>query len=327
MQKKTGLFTSLRFPFAIAVIFAFSFVVESCSSSPSGNAATDKGIQNGDLPKSGEVVATDSGIPPKSIDTATLYGMVGDGLSNSANRTKKTDSPTNIVPKSSNAKVTAKGNKIPTNPGNENILIESTKKEVSPKPLDVVIPPNPKGEVSPKSVDDTIPPNPKIEVEPKSVEVETIANPKDEGPTKTVEADTTTKPKKEDSPKTTVSVKTGDSKTNIPNQPGGWVAPESANKLVNPLKGNPSATAAGKKLFGQLCAICHGKKGKGDGVAGMSLKPRPSNFTQDVVQLQTDGAIFWKLSEGKPPMAPYKSTLTEEQRWQLVNYIRSFKKN
>jgi len=74
------------------------------------------------------------------------------------------------------------------------------------------------------------------------------------------------------------------------------------------------------------CAICHGKKGKGDGVAGMALKPRPADFTKDVIQKQTDGAIYWKLTEGKAPMAAYKETLSEEQRWQLVNFIRSLRK-
>ena len=106
-------------------------------------------------------------------------------------------------------------------------------------------------------------------------------------------------------------------------QNGNWTAPAIANKMKNPFSGNEKATLAGKQLYKQFCAICHGKKGKGDGAAGMALKPRPSNFTKKIVQQQTDGAIYWKITEGKPPMATYKETLTEEQRWQLVNYIRS----
>ena len=101
-----------------------------------------------------------------------------------------------------------------------------------------------------------------------------------------------------------------------------WNSPPSANSLKNPYAGNANATAAGKVLFKQLCAICHGDRGKGDGLAGMSLKPRPANFTRDAVQSQTDGAIFWKMTAGRAPMASYKSVLTEQQRWQLVNYIR-----
>lgn len=107
--------------------------------------------------------------------------------------------------------------------------------------------------------------------------------------------------------------------------PGDWVAPKSADNLKNPLTGNLNATNEGKKMFKQMCSICHGDKGKGDGMAGMTLKPRPSNFTTKKVQDQSDGAIFWKLTEGRAPMASYKKTLTETQRWQLVNYIRQLK--
>lgn len=102
-----------------------------------------------------------------------------------------------------------------------------------------------------------------------------------------------------------------------------WKAPNEANTIKNPIKGNISETEAGKKLFNQLCVICHGSKGKGDGMAGISLYPRPSNLTTEKVQKQTDGALFWKISEGKAPMATYKNVLKEEQRWQLVNYIRT----
>lgn len=105
-----------------------------------------------------------------------------------------------------------------------------------------------------------------------------------------------------------------------------WKAPSTTNNIKNPRKGNDQATLVGKKLYSQYCAICHGKKGKGDGVAGMALKPRPADFTKDFIQKQSDGAIFWKITEGKPPMAAYKTVLTEEQRWQLVNYIRSLAK-
>tara|TARA_R110002072_G_scaffold282761_3_gene445961 strand:+ start:35004 stop:35417 length:414 start_codon:yes stop_codon:yes gene_type:complete len=105
-----------------------------------------------------------------------------------------------------------------------------------------------------------------------------------------------------------------------------WKAPASANNLKNPYKGNASATAKGKKLFKQMCAICHGNYGKGDGMAGSSLTPRPTNFTISKVQAQSDGALYWKLTEGRAPMASYKTILKKEQRWQLVNYIRTFKK-
>lgn len=105
-----------------------------------------------------------------------------------------------------------------------------------------------------------------------------------------------------------------------------WVAPKSANAVKNPFKTNAAATAEGKKIYHQQCAVCHGAKGKGDGVAGMSLTPKPANFTKEIVQAQTDGAIFWKLTTGRTPMAGYEKSLSAKQRWGLVNYIRTFKK-
>jgi len=105
-----------------------------------------------------------------------------------------------------------------------------------------------------------------------------------------------------------------------------WKAPKSADDKVNPLSGDAAAAKKGKKVYTQMCTICHGAKGKGDGVAGASLSPKPANFTSAAIQAESDGAIFWKLTEGKAPMAGYKDMLTDTQRWELVNYIRTFKK-
>ncbi len=105
-----------------------------------------------------------------------------------------------------------------------------------------------------------------------------------------------------------------------------WVAPKSADMIKNPYRGNTTATIQGKKLFMQFCLPCHGSRGKGDGIAGVNLKPRPASFMLSAIQQQTDGAIFWKLTNGKPPMASYQHILKDEQRWQLVNYIRELGK-
>ncbi|HVZ55113.1 MAG TPA: c-type cytochrome [Chitinophagaceae bacterium] len=105
-----------------------------------------------------------------------------------------------------------------------------------------------------------------------------------------------------------------------------WVAPKDADNLVNPLKGNGSVLADAKKLYVANCGPCHGARGKGDGVASQGLNPRPADHTSAKVQGQTDGAIFWKMSEGRAPMPAYKKLFSEQQRWELVNYIRSLAK-
>ncbi|GBD91080.1 cytochrome c [bacterium BMS3Abin04] len=109
-------------------------------------------------------------------------------------------------------------------------------------------------------------------------------------------------------------------------QSGKWKAPALADNLKNPIKDIIEASKKGKKIFSIQCAICHGKSGKGDGMAGMALNPRPANLTSKKVQEQSDGAIFWKLTTGKPPMASYAKIYSAKQRWQLVSYIRTLGK-
>ncbi len=105
-----------------------------------------------------------------------------------------------------------------------------------------------------------------------------------------------------------------------------WVAPASADGIKNPFAQNVDATKKGKKMYNQFCSICHGDKGKGDGIAGVALTPKPGNFTTDKVQTQSDGAIYWKIRTGNPPMAPYKDIIKDDEIWALINYIRTFSK-
>jgi mono/diheme cytochrome c family protein len=108
-----------------------------------------------------------------------------------------------------------------------------------------------------------------------------------------------------------------------PNEP--WVAPASYDKFKNPIKDIELASQEAKKVFDVQCAICHGSNGEGDGVAGMGLNPRPADLTSDLVQEQSDGALFYKLTVGRPPMAAYKEILTANERWQMVSFIRTLK--
>jgi len=108
--------------------------------------------------------------------------------------------------------------------------------------------------------------------------------------------------------------------------PAAFVAPAWADTIKNPLKGNVSSIADGKKTYTTYCVVCHGDKGKGDGVASAGLSKPPADHSSVAVQRQSDGAIYWKMSEGNSPMPSYKSSLTVTQRWQLVDYIRTLAK-
>ena len=113
---------------------------------------------------------------------------------------------------------------------------------------------------------------------------------------------------------------------NVRIQQAVFTAPASADAKLNPLKGDAGATAEGKKIYDANCSICHGMKGMGDGVAAAGLSKPPSNHSSAAVQKLTDGAIFWKITEGNSPMPAYKAVYSETQRWQLVNYIRTLAK-
>lgn len=105
-----------------------------------------------------------------------------------------------------------------------------------------------------------------------------------------------------------------------------WKAPASASKLKNPLFGDLKAEKKGKELFNTYCTTCHGENGKGDGPLAATLNVKPKNLTSKAVKKESDGALFWKISTGNQPMIAWKYTLSEKQRWQLVDYIRHLEK-
>ena len=107
-----------------------------------------------------------------------------------------------------------------------------------------------------------------------------------------------------------------------------WAAPSRAARKGNPIPADDKSIAQGKELFIASCLPCHGPAGKGDGPAAVSLerdgvKIRPGNLSDPKMWQQTDGAIFWKISEGNSPMPAFGEALTEEQRWQIVAYVRT----
>lgn len=117
-------------------------------------------------------------------------------------------------------------------------------------------------------------------------------------------------------------------------QPQGTPVPtppaEYAGK-TNPMANDAAATQAGKQIFDDNCSPCHGTDAKGDGPAGASLNPRPADLA-DLQSRFSDAYLFWRISEGgaMPPfnsqMPTWKSTLSEDQIWQVITYLRTFGK-
>jgi len=105
-----------------------------------------------------------------------------------------------------------------------------------------------------------------------------------------------------------------------------WVAPAAAQGVKNPVASTPEILKAAKTLYITNCAPCHGDKGKGDGPAAAALTPKPADHTSTALRNEPDGSLFWKISEGRSPMPQYKKMLSETQRWELIDYIRSLSK-
>lgn len=108
--------------------------------------------------------------------------------------------------------------------------------------------------------------------------------------------------------------------------PGPWIVPEEAKRVVNPLRPSQADLPAGRRLYDDKCAECHGDSGKGDGAQGRMYNPQPQDLT-DAVHMNaiSDGELYYKITEGHRPMPAFRKRLTDEQRWQLVLLIRSLR--
>ena len=104
-----------------------------------------------------------------------------------------------------------------------------------------------------------------------------------------------------------------------------WVVPEEVKRMKNPLAPSEATLNAARRIYMDECAQCHGERGKGDGPEAAMHSPSPSDLTYARhMYVVTDGEIFYQIGEGRKPMPSFKKRLTEEQRWQLVLFVRSF---
>jgi len=106
-----------------------------------------------------------------------------------------------------------------------------------------------------------------------------------------------------------------------------WIVPDADKNKVNPIKSDASSLADGKELWVKHCSSCHGKMGKGDGSKAAQLKTEPGDFSKPATQSQTNGSLFYKVSQGRGDMPSFKKKIPEnDDVWSLVNYIRTLKK-
>lgn len=102
-----------------------------------------------------------------------------------------------------------------------------------------------------------------------------------------------------------------------------WDAPREAAQTQNALPHDKQAVAQGKAIYEASCAVCHDDRGRGKGPAAVALNPRPRPFSDKPIASQADGAFFWKITTGRPPMPAWGGTLSEAQRWQVIHYMHT----
>lgn len=109
-------------------------------------------------------------------------------------------------------------------------------------------------------------------------------------------------------------------------QPKPWDVPANYKTMKNPVATGDASIKAGMALYTKNCASCHGKTGLGDGVKARALKTFPGDLSGEAYQKQTDGEHFYKSKFGRDEMPKYEGKLSDDDIWNIVNYMRTFKK-
>jgi mono/diheme cytochrome c family protein len=105
-----------------------------------------------------------------------------------------------------------------------------------------------------------------------------------------------------------------------------WVVPANFKSMKNPVVQTEAGTKTGLALFTKNCVSCHGKTGQGNGVKVAALKNFPGDFTRPEFQSLTDGEIFFRIRTGRDEMPRFEGKLLDDEIWNVVNYLRSFRK-
>lgn len=87
---------------------------------------------------------------------------------------------------------------------------------------------------------------------------------------------------------------------------------------------------AGKEIYEQYCALCHGPQGKGDGSLSANLNPKPRNHTDGAyMNALTDAHLLNVITDGgaavglAPIMPPWKDILSAQQIQDVVAFVRA----
>lgn len=100
-----------------------------------------------------------------------------------------------------------------------------------------------------------------------------------------------------------------------------WIVPDEYQKMAAPFLFNATTAKAGEVIYNKSCKSCHGEPGKNN-VA--KINPLPKDPASKEYQNQSDGSLFYKVTNGKGPMPAFGNILKEEERWQVISFARTF---
>jgi mono/diheme cytochrome c family protein len=112
-----------------------------------------------------------------------------------------------------------------------------------------------------------------------------------------------------------------------------WELPEDADKTKNPVTASAESIEKGKMLYFEKtkgnCVFCHGDTGTGNEANMPRLRRKPADLTnKERMTAMTDGEVFWKISKGINGIMPAgEKRMSEEERWHVVNYVRTLAKD
>jgi mono/diheme cytochrome c family protein len=113
-----------------------------------------------------------------------------------------------------------------------------------------------------------------------------------------------------------------------------WELPADADKTKNPVPSTAESIAKGKELYLDPnkgnCIFCHGETGAGNEANFPRLRRKPADLTnKERMTSMTDGEVFWKITKGITGIMPpgERRMKTEEERWHVVNYVRTLAKD
>jgi cytochrome c5 len=102
-----------------------------------------------------------------------------------------------------------------------------------------------------------------------------------------------------------------------------WKVPLESQEKLSSFSFSPTSESLGRTIYENNCKACHGTPGMNN---YQPLSPEPGDPANQKFQKNTDGELYYKISEGRGQMLSFKNTLTPEEIWNVVSYIRSFNK-